>query len=449
MQTILKHYLEEAERIWSHTSAIWAKQRKIALERLLQKGFPSVKDENWRYIARLPILRQTFRIGRVAVPTTAEIASLPLPEPAQPDTLRFFCLNGIFHLPSAISFPPGLQIKHINHMMQRHPEILVASSSPEAIHLGHGFHALNTAFSQEGIMIAVEDGCIIEPTIELWHISHRLPSTMTEPMMFCVRHDIRIGKNSAAKIVEYTMMLEEGTRLVSEPSLCTNTLTTLTLQSGAEASWAQSIRVADQHSHVGQLAVQQHENSTFHAESLALGGGLVRHTLSVNLCEASAACELRGLSMVKRQHQVDHQVAVYHHADHTKSDIHYRAIADDQGRASFGGEVTAQSGIRHMSSHQGNYNLLLSDYAEIDTRPRLALFSGDIQCTHGATVGALDADILFYLRARGLSEKKARLMLIQAFTQVILQEMPVLFDSQKMLSVELEAFMEEDRNSVH
>jgi Fe-S cluster assembly protein SufD len=438
VQPILQHYLKESNRILAHTSAIWSQQRQMALEHFFQKGFPSTKDENWRYISRSPILQQPFKIG--GAPTLDAVAadSLPLPALNQSDALRLICLNGRFYLPSQMALPDGLQIEPIHQVMQDHPESLIHDRFKEMMQLGHSFSAINTVFSQEGLMISIRDGCVIEPVIEVWYVSYNLP--LPEPMLFCMRNDVRVGEKSAVKIIEYAMMLDEDARLERMPSVCTNTLTTLTLEASAEVQWGQSIHIEDHHSHIGQLAVQQKQNSALHAESLVFGGGLVRHTLAVDLCETSATCALHGFSAAQREHVVDHQIALHHQADHTKSHIHYRAIANDRGRASFGGEITAKSGIRQMSSHQGNYNLLLSDQAEIDTRPRLALFAGDIQCTHGATVGALDADALFYLQSRGLLGEVARLMLIQAFSQVFWQTQSILLAS-RILPATFEEFI--------
>jgi len=371
MKMLQQHYLKEFERMGVHTSEKWAQQQKFALQGFLDQEFLNIKDEKWRYIIRSPFLQQPFKVGSLSTRVKVEAVERSLPPPKQPHTLRFICLNGRFYLPMSKTLPVGLKVEPITYIMQENPEMLMAEKWDKSMQLGHSFNRLNTLFSQEGLNITVRDNCKIEPTLEIWYVSHALKKEK-EPRMFCARHHVEVGKNSTVKLIECAISLQSD-KQVTAPFLCTNTLTTINLQSAAEVSWAQSINILDHQSHISQLAVQQQKDSAFRSESLLLGGGLMRHTLSVDLCEPSAVCEMRGLTAVKRQHQVDHQLFVNHKADHTKSHIHYRTIADDRGKASFGGEVSAQKGIHQMSSHQGNYNLLLSDDAEIDTRPRLAL----------------------------------------------------------------------------
>jgi Fe-S cluster assembly scaffold protein SufB len=438
MQLTFQQYLEETQRGLPPTSVLWDKQRRLALDHFFSLGFPSVNDESWRYIARSPMLQQPFKIAALPNAMLSDF-DLSLPAPSQPATLRLVCLNGQFYLPSVL--PPGLKIEPIHQAMVADPVVLASRDFQVAKRLGHSFNALNTAFSHAGVSIVVADGFIIEPLIELWYVSSGWPSQSSELMMLCLKNDINVGKNSSVKMVEYSISLDNDRERLASSSLCMNVLTTLTMDAGAETSWAQSIRAPEQDIYLGQLVVQQYRNSQFHSESLVLGGGLVRHTLSVDLCEPEAACELVGLTGVKRRHQVDHQVVIDHQADNTNSHIHYRAIADDKGCASFSGEVAACHGIQGMHSHQGNYNLLLSDQAEIHTRPRLTLLAADIQCTHGATVGALDPEALFYLQARGLSEQVARLLLIQGFSQAIVDKMPLCLSSQTTLPNDLITFI--------
>jgi Fe-S cluster assembly protein SufD len=123
-------------------------------------------------------------------------------------------------------------------------------------------------------------------------------------------------------------------------------------------------------------------------------------------------------------------LAIHHQASHTQSDVHYRAIADHQSRVAFSGSVNVIKGISKIQANQHNHNLLLSAHAEIDTQPKLELFADDIMCTHGATVGEIDETALFYLRARGIEESEARLILMDAFNQIILQKMTLANDAQ-------------------
>jgi Fe-S cluster assembly protein SufD len=426
MTLILQHYLTEYEKTIKSTAMRSNPQRKAALEYFLTKGFPHVKDENWRYTARSFLLQQPFTL---ATPSAAEHTNILLPAAFNQEAVRLVFVNGYFtpHLSSSSErYPQGLLIKNFREADAQSLETTFPQWIDHSTEFENAFTALNTAFFQDGALIQVENNCTITAPIELWFIQ----TPTSTPSLIPVRNIFQVGENSHVRFIERYWTPQTDALSKGSANYLTNTVSELELAPQAHVTWSQVITVRDNDCHIGQLQVTQQHDSHFQSESIVLGGGLVRHTLPVYLQGERATCVLNGLSLAKNRHHIDHALAIHHQASHTQSDVHYRAIADHQSRVAFSGGVNVIKGISKIQANQHNHNLLLSAHAEIDTQPKLELFADDIMCTHGATVGEIDETALFYLRARGIGESEARLILMDAFNQIILQKMTLANDAQ-------------------
>jgi Fe-S cluster assembly protein SufD len=166
------------------------------------------------------------------------------------------------------------------------------------------------------------------------------------------------------------------------------------------------------------------DGARLNAGSVELGGKLVRNEIEIRLEGLAAETEIAGLALTRGKQHCDARIAVDHRAPRTTSRQNYRAIADGESRSVFNGKVTVREGAQHIDARQRNDNLLLSAHAEVDTKPELEIYADQVACSHGATVGEISEDQLFYLRARGIGEKSARAILTSAFAAEILERLP-------------------------
>ncbi len=227
------------------------------------------------------------------------------------------------------------------------------------------------------------------------------------------RHTLEIGAQSAVTLIE---LFDSGR---SEAALCSSHLQ-ITLQPGARLTHYRIQQQAASHHHLGSLQIEQQRDSHYRLHAIELGGGLSRLDLTIHLQQPGAECDLNGLFVLAGTQHADHHLTIDHAAPHCRSRAEYRTVLDGRSHGVFNGKVVVQPGAIRTDSAQHSANLLLSKRAQIDTKPELEIYNDDVQCAHGATVGQLDDEQLFYLRSRGVSEDGARTMLITAFAEAVI-----------------------------
>jgi Fe-S cluster assembly protein SufD len=418
--TAIAHYGSEYRRVEKtlvgHQQENLKKMRLTALEEFSKHGFPSKKQEDWKYTS-LTSLRQT--------PFSLSLTPAPLNPAAQTmlDQLsvkfRLVFINGFFakHLSTLAVLPKDVKITHFIDMVDHHPEQLNTTWQANDTLEKNSFTHLNTVFMQD---IYLPAHAHLSAPIEILFIN-----TDETPQRFIPLRNIIIAEeNSRAVIIEkYIDMTKEN-----NTPYFTNTVTECRLAAGSHIEHYKYVTESKQAIHVGNLCVSQQQASQFSAYSLALSGHLIRNDVYVKLEQPHAQCRLKGLYYALGQQQVDHHTVIDHRSPHTHSEEFYKGIIDEQARAVFNGKVIVREHAIKSKAQQLNKNLLLSPHAEINTKPQLEIFTDDIQCTHGASIGQLDKDALFYLRARGLTATQATELLIKAFIQDILEQMPLFND---------------------
>lgn len=205
----------------------------------------------------------------------------------------------------------------------------------------------------------------------------------------------------------------------------TNSLVEVALEPGAALRWLRLQERGQAHYQVGRLNVRLARDAKFDHAAFDLGGGLVRNDIAVDVCEPGASVLLHGLYLAGGRQHIDNHTRVEHRVGPAKSTEEYRGILNDRARCVFNGKALVHPGADGTDAHQANHNLLLSDRAEIDTKPELEIYADDVKCSHGATVGQLDEAALFYLRTRGLSRDEAAQALTRAFATSIVSRCPV------------------------
>jgi Fe-S cluster assembly protein SufD len=276
-----------------------------------------------------------------------------------------------------------------------------------AKHAGHedsAFTALNSAFLSDGAFVYLPAGSIIDDPIHILYFS----AVNGSPSVSHPRTLIVAGAGSQAKIVESYVGLDGEVYL-------TNAVTEVVAEEGAVIDHYKLQRESRRAFHIATLQVYQSRNTMVSNHCMSLGGGLVRNDINAVLDGDGGDCTLNGLYVVRGDQHVDHHTVIDHAKPHCSSRELYKGILDDYGRAVFNGRVIVRPDAQKTDARQSNKNLLLSKDALVNTNPQLEINADDVKCAHGATIGQLDADALFYLRARGIDEETARTLLIHGF----------------------------------
>ena len=396
------------EQINANLSSIpWlAQMQTAAFKQFSHVGFPTRHHEEWKYTSVDSFLNQAF-----AKPQDQSTA-----EPFTPFTVEFkqqlsIC-NGLIHTFDRLlkQLPAGVLVLPLTQALQSHTALiepyLGSLLKPE-----HGFHWLNVAMIQCGLFIYIPQGVSIEEPIALRHYQDKPNQALH------LRHLIVMEPNSQASIIESY----EGAQ---DTSYFTNTVTEVFLAPRAALTHYKIQNEGKSAYHIGHLSVKQSAQSQCNSHSLSLGGKLVRSDISLYLQEEEAKCLMNGIYAPNDKQHIDHHTTVEHLVAHCQSEQDYKGILRGHSRAVFNGKVKVAPQAQQTKAKQQNKNILLSNTAEIDTKPQLEIFADDVVCSHGATVGQLDNEALFYLQSRGMSPDEASDYLIKAFAWDNLNRIP-------------------------
>jgi Fe-S cluster assembly protein SufD len=387
--------------------------REKGLARFVAAGFPTTRDEDWRTTSVAPIARTTFRPPDRAAAAPPELPALAN---AVPDALRLVFLDGrlLPGLSAPGSGPEGLWAGSLERALQVIPERLeehlAARDEPD----GSVFCALNEAFAEDGGVVLVGDGLELDRPIHLVYLS----GAAAEPIASHPRTLVVAGRSSRVRIVESYLGAGDGVCL-------TNAVTDVIVGQDASVGHYRLQAESEKAFHVSTIRSRQGRDSRYGGFNLNLGGGLVRHDVSAVLDGEGADCDLDGLYLTRGEQHLDHHTTIDHARPRCRSREVYKGVLGDRSRATFRGRIIVRPGAQQTDARQSNPNLLLSDGALAHTRPQLEIYADDVKCTHGATVGRLDEDAIFYLRSRAISDDDARDMLITAFAGEVLERIDI------------------------
>jgi Fe-S cluster assembly protein SufD len=370
-------------------------QREHALERFLERGFPDTGEETWRYTNLRALTRRQFITAPDGSLGAEQVAACRIDE-LDSHTLVF--LNGRMQSEhSDSSLPAGLRISSL--------EALDSEDEEDA---RPAFRELNTAFARDAQLIEVAAGTVLEKPLYLLFISTR----EEQPVMVHPRIELVAGSNSQFSLVEHHISLDLDENLV-------NTVTDIDLAAGARLTHTRIQDASNKSFQVCRVHVEQARDSHYINHHICLGSALARMDIDVSLRENGAETELNGLMLGNGRQHMDTHTLVDHLAPHTLSREVYRCILDGKSRGVFNGKVVVHKDAQKIEAHQASNNLLLSESAEIDTKPELEIYADDVKCSHGATVGQLDRNAMFYLLSRGIDPETARGLLVFAFADEV------------------------------
>jgi Fe-S cluster assembly protein SufD len=409
----LEAFLQLQKQSPVHRQESWLRGvREDAFTTFCQLGFPTVHDEDWRFTNVAPIAQSTFHLPEHECNgvTEDDVAAYRLEGLAA----QLVFVNGRY-VPGLSRLPvghKGLQVSSLAEAMVKEREKVEPHLARYADYSEEAFTALNTAFFEDGAFVFIPRGLALQEPIYLLYLN----AGSGTPWMAHPRNLIVAGENSQATILEDYVSLGASLSF-------SNVVTEVAAGEQAMLHHYRTERESTDAFHVSTLRIQQGRSATVNSHSVLAGGALVRNNIHPVLAGEGGNCLINGLFVSNGRQHLDNYMKVEHRSAHCASHQFYNGILDGESRGVFHGRILVCKGAQQTDSKQTNRNLLLSDTAQMDTKPQLEIFADDVKCTHSATIGQIDEGALFYLRSRGLDEASAKGLLLFAFASECLERM--------------------------
>jgi Fe-S cluster assembly protein SufD len=374
-------------------------------------GFPTTRDEDWRFTNVGRIASSEFRLAPRTHLGAEELKGFVYTDAPH----RLVVLDGQFspELSRTSGLPTGTRFGSL-------ASAVVEESDTAGRYLGQladfgsrAFTALNTAFLSDGAFVQIPDGAILEDPLQIVFVSVAGSSAMSHPRLLLIA-----GDGSQSRIIETYVGFADQRYL-------TNAVTEIVVGENAVLDHYKVQEESTQAFHVASMHVHAARSATFSSHSFTLGGRLTRNDLFAVLDGEGAECTLNGLYLADGERLVDNHTTIDHAKPHCPSHEVYKGILGGKARAVFNGKIIVRPDAQKTDAKQTNRALLLTDDAVINTKPQLEIFADDVKCTHGAAIGQIDEDALFYLQSRGFTFFEARDLLIHAFAGEILDRVQI------------------------
>ena len=402
-----KHELPGLEVPWV------ARTRNQAIDTFDKTGFPTKRNEDWKYTPVTPVETCIFRLPNTTVGTSTLFEN-------EQNVHGLGCYSIAFldgQLVGTIdpqTVPKGVQISSISTALSENYLSAHTHLTKHANINSNGFCALNTAMMHTGAVIQITANTTVDRPIMLTFISSgQMENVATYPRIL-----VTAGTNTEVQIIERYVGL-------GSERYFTNHVSEIVLEENARMEHYKIQEETQSSFHVSTMQIHQDRDSHFVSHSISLGGNISRHDINSTLSSPGANCHLYGLYLAKERQHVDYHTRINHLAPHCLSKEIYKGILDGHARGVFNGQVRVNTDAQKTNAEQANDNLLLSTTAEINTKPQLEIFADDVKCSHGATVGQLDDDMIFYLCARGIDKMAARNLLTYGFANNLLEQMDI------------------------
>ncbi|MGQ0722385.1 MAG: Fe-S cluster assembly protein SufD [Candidatus Eiseniibacteriota bacterium] len=388
--------------------------RRRGLARFDELGLPTLRDEDWRFTDLQPITSGSFALGRgdASAVDAQRIERFAFPDLAGP---RLVFVDGRFApaLSRIGRLPKGVEVGSLAAAVRERQAIVEPHLDRLTGTRSEALTALSSAFLEDGLFVHVPEDAVLDGAVHALYVT-----TPGCPSLVHPRNLVIVGRRARAAVVEDYVSLDDTATF-------TNAVTEVVVDDGAACEHYVIERENDDAVSVTTLHSEQGRETRFHSHSALLGGAFVRNNVYPVLRGEGGWCLLNGFYVPRGRQHHDTFMVVRHAAPRCDSRQFYRGLLDDHSRGVFSGRIVVHEGAQKTDAKQTNRNILLSDDALIDTKPQLEIYADDVKCTHGATVGQLDADAVFYLRARGIPEQTARGLLIFAFVNEVADRMEV------------------------
>ena len=410
MQTIDKYlelYQQNRDQIGKAAPEFLNVLRDRALASFQQTGFPQRKEESYKYTHLEPVFDGELSFDFQPRPIYFDEADVFRCDVPMLDSTVLTVLNGFFHNPGGETLTRldnGIIYGSLREAMVQHPALVQKYLGKNATLNNEPFVSLNTAFSQDGVFLYVPQGVRMERPIQI----------------------INLLLSDRSQMVQHRNLLVAERNAVAQVIICDHTLSphmfltnSVTEALTGENAVLDVLRLQNEHNNSCQVTntwISQERDSRCEHSTITLHGGIVRNNLRINLQGEGAETSALGLFTIDKMQHVDNFTVIDHLKPHCTSNQHYKGILDDNSTGAFSGMIHVYPDAQKTEAFQTNNNILLSDTARMHSKPRLEIYADDVKCSHGATVGQLDEDAMFYLQSRGIPRDESRLMLMDAFT---------------------------------
>ena len=426
MTAAVDHYLSiQKEHALPGRGIAWVDNlREQGVNEFKAHGFPTIQHEDWRYTNIRQIQKQPFAPVDARIDSTLreQLSHCLLPGL---ESHRIVFIDGHYSaaLTDEVLLPKGVHAQSLATAIQSGSVEVEKTLGSCALLQENSFSALNTAFVEDGLYLSVNEDCVVERPIEIVFFNTERGGQLVQP-----RNLLVFGKRSRTKIIERYVSLADA-------SYFTNSITEMVLHQSAITEHTKLQEESNKAFHIGGIFVRLSADAQAISNNVALGSLIARTDLSVKLTAEGGKCSLNGVYLANGRQHIDNFTQVDHQQPNCKSDEFYKGVLDNRARAVFRGRVIVHQDAQYTDAQQENRNLLLSDDAEIDTKPQLEIYADDVKCSHGATVGQLDEDALYYLRSRAIDETTARSLLTYAFARDVVSRFSLKPIRQRVESV--------------
>jgi len=371
--------------------------KSLAVEVLKDIAFPTTRVEEWKYT-------RVAKLGKTNFINSPSIVEDITPFIIDETKCTFVFVNGHYSENlSSRQMPEGVSCTPLSECsMHQVPESIVSIK-------GEVFNAINTAYLNDGVLINIEPNTKVHQSIQIIHIMSG------DSVISNFKVIINAGEFSESSVVQGFFTEGNGT------NFCNNILE-ITVEQNAFFSIDKIQSESINTSHISTDQVKQNSNSTFTINTLTLNGGLVRNNLNIDVIGQNCSTNLNGAYILKEKQHVDNHTTVDHTVANCESNELYKGVIDDNSTAVFNGKVFVRQDAQKVNAFQSNSNILLSNAATVNSKPELEIYADDVKCSHGSTTGQLDEEAIFYLRSRGVSEIKARQLMVSGFIDNVLKK---------------------------
>ncbi len=378
------------------------KIRQQAFQRFEKMGFPTKRDEEWKYTNLKPILKPNFRIFP-GTENSIDFAHIKKYFLSDLDSYKLVFVDGVFSSWLSETTHDKFDICTFSSMLTKYQDVATRYFN-QALPESESLSAVNTAFAKEGAFIRIKKNKVADKPIQLlFFTTEHGHEVMTQP-----RNLIVLEENAEAVITERHQSL-------SEHPVLTNSATEIFAHKNARLQYYKVQNDNDQASLIDNTSLVQYGHSNVGIGTFSFGNKFIRNNLNIFLREEHTETMMDGISVGSHKQHIDHHTLVDHKVPNCYSNELYKGIYDDAAKGVFNGKVMVHPHAQKTNAFQQNNNILLTDKSSVDTKPQLEIYADDVQCSHGCTIGQLDEEAMFYLKSRGIPEKEAKALLLYAF----------------------------------
>ncbi len=387
--------------------------RTKAIKAFENQGFPSKKEEAWKYTSLNKIVKEDYSIFPKAE-KTIEFKDVKKYFLHDVDTYKIIFVDGVYSSFLSETTHDGLDVCLLSSALSKDKYKPVIETYFNKVAKDDSLTALNTAFAKEGAYIYIPKHKEVEKPIEIINFATgNEASLMLQP-----RNLVVVGENAHVQIIERHQSL-------SSHAVLTNTVTEIFADKRAHVDYYKIQNDHKEASLIDHTFIDQERDSICKVHTFSFGGKLTRNNLNFHQRGEHCDSVLNGITIIEGKQHVDHNTLVHHAAANCESHQDYKGIFDENSTGVFNGKVYVEKDAQKLDAFQQNNNILVSDKATINAKPQLEIFADDVRCSHGCTIGQLDEDALFYMRSRGIGKKEARALLMYAFANNVLESVTI------------------------